>query len=209
MDGVVTDDGRPPTADRRPRTDDRSQTADDGQQITEGAPAAISGRLSSVVDRARPIRLVLTDSDGVLTDNGVYYSAAGEEMKRFSIRDGMGVERLRVFAGVEVGIITGERSGAVQKRAEKLGITELHLGIRDKSAVLTELLARLGLTPEQVAYIGDDTNDVAVMQRVGLAAWTCWSTTPPSTICSSRPRWPPSSRASRTTRWPCGRSRWT
>ncbi len=170
MDGVVTDDGRPPTADRRPRTDDRPQTADDGQQITEGAPAAISGRLSSVVDRARPIRLVLTDSDGVLTDNGVYYSAAGEEMKRFSIRNGMGVERLHVLAGVEVGIITGERSGAVLRRAEKLGITELHLGIRDKPAVLTELLARLGLAAEQVAYIGDDTNDVAVMQRVGLAA---------------------------------------
>jgi 3-deoxy-D-manno-octulosonate 8-phosphate phosphatase (KDO 8-P phosphatase) len=165
------DDGRPPTADRRPRTDDKPQTADDGQQTTEGAPAAVSGRLSAVVDRARPIRLLLTDSDGVLTDNGVYYSAAGEEMKRFSIRDGMGVERLRVFAGVEVGIITGERSGAVQRRAEKLGITELHLGIRDKPAVLDEeILARLGLTADQVAYIGDDTNDVAVMQRVGLAA---------------------------------------
>lgn len=164
------DDGRPPTADRRPRTDDKPQMADDGQQTTEGAPAAVGCRRSAVVDRARPIRLLLTDSDGVLTDNGVYYSAAGEEMKRFSIRDGMGVERLRVFAGVEVGIITGERSGAVQRRAEKLGITELHLGIRDKPAVLDEVLARLGLTADQVAYIGDDTNDVAVMQRVGLAA---------------------------------------
>ena len=99
--------------------------------------------------RAHPIRLLLTDSDGVLTDNGVYYSAAGEEMKRFSIRDGMGVERLRVFAGVEVGIITGERSSAVQRRAEKLGIPELHLGIRDKPAVLDELLARLGLTADR------------------------------------------------------------
>lgn len=121
-------------------------------------------------ERARLIRLLLTDSDGVLTDNGVYYSAAGEEMKRFSIRDGMGVERLRVLAGIDVGIITGERSGAVERRAEKLNITELHLGIRDKSAVLTEMLVRRGLTAAEVAYIGDDTNDVAIMQRVGLAA---------------------------------------
>ncbi len=120
--------------------------------------------------RAQAVRLLLTDSDGVLTDNGVYYSAAGEEMKRFSIRDGMGVERLRKFAGVDVGIITGEFSGPVQRRAEKLAITELHLGIKDKPAVLKDILARLELTPEQVAYIGDDTNDVEIMRQVGLAA---------------------------------------
>ena len=124
---------------------------------SESGDPAVGGQPSAVVERARHVRLVLTDSDGLLTDNGVYYSPAGEEMKRFSIRDGMGVERLRVYAGVEVGIITGERSGAVQRRAEKLGITELHLGIRDKVAVLDELLARRSLTAEQVAYIGDDT----------------------------------------------------
>ena len=120
--------------------------------------------------RAQAIRLLLTDSDGVLTDNGVYYSAAGEELKRFSIRDGMGVERLRKFAGVDVGIITGEFSGPVQRRAEKLAITELHLGIKDKPAVLRDILSRLKLKPEQVAYIGDDTNDVEIMRLVGLAA---------------------------------------
>lgn len=122
-----------------------------------------------VTIRARAIRFLLTDSDGVLTDNGVYYSAAGEEMKRFSIRDGMGVERLRKFASVDVGIITGEHSGPVRRRAEKLAIEELHLGIKDKPAVLRELLVRRGLTLEEVAYIGDDTNDVEVMRLVGLA----------------------------------------
>ena len=121
-------------------------------------------------ERARAIRFLLTDSDGVLTDNGVYYSAAGEEMKRFSIRDGMGVERLRQFAGVDVGIITGEHSGPVQRRAEKLAIEELHLGIKDKPAVLQEILTRRSLAPEEVAYIGDDTNDVEIMRLVGLAA---------------------------------------
>lgn len=120
--------------------------------------------------RAQAIRLLLTDSDGVLTDNGVYYSAAGEELKRFSIRDGMGVERLRKFTGVDVGIITGEFSGPVQRRAEKLAITELHLGIKDKPAVLQDILSRLKLKPDQVAYIGDDTNDVEIMRQVGLAA---------------------------------------
>jgi 3-deoxy-D-manno-octulosonate 8-phosphate phosphatase (KDO 8-P phosphatase) len=123
-----------------------------------------------LLQRARAIRFLLTDCDGVLTDNGVYYSAAGEELKRFSIRDGMGVERIRKLAGVEVGIITGEHSGPVQRRAEKLAITELHLGIRDKPAVLRDILLRHGLRTDQVAFIGDDTNDVAIMSQVGLAA---------------------------------------
>lgn len=121
-------------------------------------------------EHARAIQLLLTDSDGVLTDNGVYYSDKGEELKRFSIRDGMGVERLRKFAGVDVGIITGERSGPVARRAEKLQISELHLGIKDKMAVLREIAQRYKLGFDQIAYIGDDTNDIDVMQAVGLSA---------------------------------------
>lgn len=120
--------------------------------------------------KARTIRLVLTDNDGVLTDTGVYYSERGEEMKRYSIRDGMGVERLRRHANVEVGIVSGERSGSLQRRAEKLQITELHLGIRDKIATLEAILAARGLAAREVAFIGDDTNDVAIMERVGLSA---------------------------------------
>jgi 3-deoxy-D-manno-octulosonate 8-phosphate phosphatase (KDO 8-P phosphatase) len=119
---------------------------------------------------AREIKLLLTDVDGVLTDGGVYYSSRGEEMKRFSIRDGMGVARLRALAQVEVGIITGERSGAVQMRAEKLNIRELHLGIQDKQAVLEEICERWGIRPYQIAYIGDDSNDLALLQAVGLSA---------------------------------------
>lgn len=120
--------------------------------------------------RAQAIRLLLTDSDGVLTDTGVYYSDRGEELKRFSIRDGMGVERLRKFAGVDVGIITGENSGPVARRAEKLQITELHLGIKDKPAVLHDIARRYSLELHEIAYIGDDTNDVDVMRAVGLSA---------------------------------------
>src|ERR1700744_5783182 len=114
------------------------------------------------------IKLLLTDCDGVLTDGGVYYGETGEEFKKFDIRDGMGVERMRNFAGVETGIITGELSPSVIKRAEKLKITELHLGVKDKPAVFKEILSRSNLQAEEVAYIGDDTNDVEVMKLAGI-----------------------------------------
>jgi len=80
-------------------------------------------------EKLEKIKIVLTDNDGVLTDTGVYFSAKGEEFKRFSIRDGMGVERLRKYAGIETIIITGEESGSVRARAEKLKIDELYQGI--------------------------------------------------------------------------------
>ena len=115
--------------------------------------------------RAGRIRLVLTDSDGVLTDTGVYYGDAGEVMKRFSIRDGMGVERLRK-AGIETGIITGELSGSVRTRAEKLRLQHCYLGVKDKRAQLEEILRATGLRAEELAYIGDDVNDIAIMQEI-------------------------------------------
>ena len=123
-----------------------------------------------LADRARKIKLVLTDSDGVLTDTGVYYSADGEVMKRFSIRDGMGVERLRNNLGIETGIITGEFSGSVLKRAEKLNIKYLYRGVKDKKSLLPEILAALNLQKENVAFIGDDVNDLELLKEVGLSA---------------------------------------
>jgi len=115
------------------------------------------------------IKLLLTDCDGVLTDGGVYYGAGGEELKKFDIRDGMGVERLLNLAGVKTGIITGEVSPSLVKRAEKLKITELHLGAKDKPAVLKEIIGRLDLSTDEVAYIGDDVNDLEVMRLVGIS----------------------------------------
>jgi 3-deoxy-D-manno-octulosonate 8-phosphate phosphatase (KDO 8-P phosphatase) len=112
----------------------------------------------------------LTDCDGVLTDAGVYYGENGEVLKKFNIRDGMGVERLRKLANIETGIITGELSPSVAKRAEKLKITELHLGIKDKILTLEQILSSRDITPENIAYIGDDVNDIEIMQRVGLTA---------------------------------------
>jgi YrbI family 3-deoxy-D-manno-octulosonate 8-phosphate phosphatase len=115
------------------------------------------------------IKLLLTDCDGVLTDGGVYYGEGGEALKKFNIRDGMGVERLLKY-GVTTGIITGELSPSVIKRAEKLKITELHLGVKDKPVVFKEILSRLNLQPHEVAYLGDDVNDLEVMKLAGLTA---------------------------------------
>lgn len=120
--------------------------------------------------RAARIRLVLSDCDGVLTDGTVYYSARGEEMKRFSLRDGMGFERLR-DAGIEGAIITRERSPIVERRAEKLGL-RLYQGVRDKAAALEAILAERGLARAEVGYIGDDVNDLGAIQALadGLTA---------------------------------------
>lgn len=120
-------------------------------------------------EKAKRVRLLLTDCDGVLTDGSVYYDDRGEALKRFSIRDGIGMGRLQDLVDVKVGIINGETSAALQKRAEALGLTELHMGVADKFTVLEEILGRYELTPDQVAYIGDDTNDLTIMHAVGLA----------------------------------------
>jgi 3-deoxy-D-manno-octulosonate 8-phosphate phosphatase (KDO 8-P phosphatase) len=121
-------------------------------------------------ERALKIRLLLTDVDGVLTDNGVYYGEQGEAFKRFSIRDGMGVERLRKLCGIDTGIVTGELSPSVSRRAEKLQITQLHLGIKDKLGRLNEIMAAGGLSWEELAFIGDDVNDLEVLGKAGLSA---------------------------------------
>ncbi|HSP87846.1 MAG TPA: HAD-IIIA family hydrolase [Ignavibacteriaceae bacterium] len=123
-----------------------------------------------LTDKAKKIKLILTDNDGVLTDTGVFYSDQGEVMKRFSIRDGMGVERLRNLLKIETGIITGELSGSVKKRAEKLQIKELYLGAKNKASLLNEILNKNNLQAENIAYIGDDVNDIELMKLVGLTA---------------------------------------
>jgi 3-deoxy-D-manno-octulosonate 8-phosphate phosphatase (KDO 8-P phosphatase) len=117
--------------------------------------------------RAARLRLVITDVDGVLTDAGVYYTDKGEAMKRFSLRDGMGVERLRAD-GVETVFLTREDSPIVARRAEKLRV-RAYLGVADKLAALPGVLADAGLEAPHVAYIGDDVNDLAVMRAVAEA----------------------------------------
>ena len=121
-------------------------------------------------EKLKKIKLVLTDNDGVLTDTGVYYSEKGEVFKRFSIRDGMGVERLRKHVGIETVIVTGEISGSVKTRAEKLNIKEYYLGAKHKAEILPVVLNKNNITPENIAFIGDDVNDLAIMKQVGFTA---------------------------------------
>ncbi len=126
--------------------------------------------IEEIKEKAKQIKLLLSDCDGVLTDGGAYYGAEGEVLKKFNLKDGMGVERLRNLVQVQTGIITGEVSPSVIKRATKLQITELHLGIKDKLAVLKQIMLNHNLKKEQIAYIGDDVNDIEIMQNVGLSA---------------------------------------
>lgn len=133
-----------------------------------------SGRRAAQVrriDRAvlRRIRLLATDVDGVLTDAGMYYSESGDEWKKFNTRDGMGIKLLQK-AGLITAIVTQERTKLVARRAEKLAIPEVHQGVMDKLGVVRAMADRHGLSLEQVAYIGDDVNDLEALKAVGFSA---------------------------------------
>jgi len=116
------------------------------------------------------IKLVCTDVDGVLTDGGIYYTERGEELKKFNTRDGMGVDLLRK-AGIPVAFITGEETGFTKARAKKLGVEDLYLGCKadDKAAALDKLAEKYGISVSQIAYIGDDVNDIEALKKAGFA----------------------------------------
>ncbi len=118
---------------------------------------------------SRRVKLICVDVDGTLTDGGMYYSAQGEELKRFDTRDAMGLLLLRK-AGIAVAICTSENSPIVAARARKLQIEDCLLGIKDKVAAIGALLAQHGLDWPQLAYVGDDVNDQAVLAKAGLSA---------------------------------------
>jgi YrbI family 3-deoxy-D-manno-octulosonate 8-phosphate phosphatase len=121
-----------------------------------------------VLARARNIRLVAMDVDGVLTDAGMYYTETGDELKKFNTRDGMGVALVRE-AGLKTAILTRERTSLVERRGAKMRIDHVFIGVTDKLTCMRELLEQLGLTLDQVAYIGDDVNDYELLCHVGLA----------------------------------------
>ena len=124
--------------------------------------------LADAAARARRVRLLLLDVDGVLTDGTFQIGADGEESKRFHSRDGLGI-RLAQGEGIQIGLVTGRRSQAVARRAAELEIEEVHQGVRDKWDVVSAMLERLALTPEHVAFVGDDLVDLPTMRRSGLA----------------------------------------
>lgn len=123
---------------------------------------------SHLAARARLIRLVLTDVDGVLTSSHLFYGHEGIHLRGFSTRDGAGIHWL-VQSGIPVGFISALDAPSTRARARDLGVEELHLGSGDKGPVLQSILARRGLQPAQVAYLGDDLHDLPVLLRAGLA----------------------------------------
>ncbi len=120
------------------------------------------------IDRARAIKLIAFDIDGIMTDGTLYLSDDGQEIKGFNSLDGHGLKMLK-STGVELAIITGRTSQVVSHRAKNLGITHLHQGAHDKLKIYRQLLEDLKLSPEQTAYMGDDVVDLPVMRRSGLA----------------------------------------
>ena len=123
---------------------------------------------SDVQQRAARIKLLLMDCDGVLTDGRIWLFENGEEQKGFHTRDGLGLEILH-RAGLRSGIISGRRSAAVEQRAHGLKMLFVRQGCEDKLAAFAETVSHAGVTTDEVAYIGDDLNDIPLLRQAGLA----------------------------------------
>lgn len=120
-----------------------------------------------IQERASRIKLLLMDCDGVLTDGRVWLFENGEEQKGFHTRDGLGIE-LWHRAGLKSGIISGRNSSAVERRAQGLGMAFVVQGVTEKVQAFTQTVTQAGVTNEEVAFIGDDLNDIPLMMRSGL-----------------------------------------
>jgi 3-deoxy-D-manno-octulosonate 8-phosphate phosphatase (KDO 8-P phosphatase) len=127
--------------------------------------------MEAVLGRARGVRLMIFDVDGVLTDGRIYYTDSGEEMKAFSTLDGHGI-RMLMASGVNVAILTGRRSGVVSHRARNLGIVHVLQGVDDKRSAFLGLTASLRVEAAHCGYMGDDVVDLPVLASCGFAATT-------------------------------------
>lgn len=124
--------------------------------------------MQDTLEKARLIRLIIFDVDGVLTDGSLLFSEMGEEHKLFNARDGHGIKMAQA-AGIDIAILSGRRSTAVDKRMAGLGVKHVYQGLDAKIPAFDALLEQLELTADRVAYVGDDVIDLPVMIRVGLA----------------------------------------
>lgn len=123
---------------------------------------------AAIATHAADIRLLVLDVDGVLTDGRLYFTARGEEMKCFHVLDGAGIVQL-LRAGIQVAVISGRNSPAVERRMTELGVTFVRQGVEDKLSVLHQLLDMLNLGPQAVACMGDDSADVPILRIARLA----------------------------------------
>ncbi|NMT65181.1 KdsC family phosphatase [Marinobacter orientalis] len=122
---------------------------------------------ADLMEKAAAIRLLALDVDGVMTDGKLFFSAFGDELKGFNILDGLGIKQV-MAAGIEVAVITGRRSPVTAKRMKDLGVPHLIQGREDKKAALAELVGKLGISRQQIAYMGDDLPDLPAIRYAGL-----------------------------------------
>ena len=123
----------------------------------------------SLKEKISKIKIVLTDVDGVLTDGSLYYNDEGIVMKNFFVKDGMGAVLLKEN-GIEVGIVTSDDSGTAVARGKRLKLELVYCGVKDKKEIMNEVCFVRNLKPENIAFIGDDVNDLGIMQMAGLSA---------------------------------------
>jgi len=123
---------------------------------------------SKIKNKMKNINLVLTDVDGVLTDGGMYYSSEGDIMKKFFVRDGMGVTLLKKH-GIDTVIVTKEKNLIITQWYKNMKVKKLYDGVLDKGAILSKICITFNAKPEEICYIGDDVNDIALMKKCGLS----------------------------------------
>ena len=138
---------------------------------------------SNLTSRCSKIKLVITDVDGVLTDGGMYYTNKGDVMKKFFVRDGMGVTLLRK-KNIPTLIITKEETEMTRQWAKKMRIVKLYEGVLQKELILEKICKKFKVKPDEVAYIGDDVNDLELLKKVGLSATPADGITDAKKICN-------------------------
>jgi len=124
--------------------------------------------MQNIIEKAKKLKLLILDVDGVLTDGRLFFDDNGKEYKTFHARDGHGIKLLRQ-TGVEVAVISGRRSNSVALRMKSLGVEYVYQGHENKIAAFNEIIQSLAISPEQAAHVGDDLLDLPVMTRVGLS----------------------------------------
>ena len=123
----------------------------------------------NLLEKIPKIKIVFADVDGVLTDGGLYYSAEGFQMKKFQVKDGMGMVML-MKKGIKVGLISSDKSPIAQARADKLKLDFVFYGVENKLNIIEDICAKENITKEEIAYMGDDEIDIEVLKSVGLSS---------------------------------------
>lgn len=138
-------------------------------RVREKAEAMVDENRKRLLAKAKEIKLLLLDVDGVLTNGNLLYTGNEAESKSFNTQDGFGLRLLRE-AGIDTGVITARKSEVVQRRAEELSMTYIYQDVKNKNSVFKEILKQSVLKPYQIAYMGDDWLDLVLLQQVGLSA---------------------------------------